>query len=148
MLLPAIIATWAVAGTLEFAAGGILCDAGLSSAAIAGLLGQIAYADHHYAPEEERRIRDELGRVHGLTAAGVDAICDVLREHVVEIASVEAPWHARALRELAAREQGATVHAVTPRQLVLTAPAGLCLPRTVDDLFDLVLAVPDPGATG
>jgi 23S rRNA G2445 N2-methylase RlmL len=45
------------------------------------------------------------------------------------------------------REQGATVHAVTPRQLVLTAPAALCPPRTVDDLFDLVLAVPDPGAT-
>lgn len=38
LLLPAIVATWAVAGTLEFAAGGILRDAGLSSAAIAGLL--------------------------------------------------------------------------------------------------------------
>lgn len=45
------------------------------------------------------------------------------------------------------REHGATVHAVTPRQIVLTAPAGLCPPRTVDDLFDLVLAVPDPGTT-
>ncbi|MFI7672573.1 methyltransferase domain-containing protein [Actinophytocola sp. NPDC049390] len=45
------------------------------------------------------------------------------------------------------REQGCTVHAVTPRQLVLTAPAVLRPPRTVDDLFDLVLAVPDPGAT-
>ncbi len=45
------------------------------------------------------------------------------------------------------REQGCTVHAVTPRQLVLTAPAALRPPRTVDDLFDLVLAVPDPGAT-
>ncbi|GAB1510606.1 methyltransferase domain-containing protein [Actinophytocola sp. KF-1] len=45
------------------------------------------------------------------------------------------------------REQGCTVHAVTLRQLVLTAPAALCPPRTVDDLFDLVLALPDPGAT-
>jgi len=38
LLLPAVIATWAVAGTLEFTAGGILRHAGLSGAAIAGLL--------------------------------------------------------------------------------------------------------------
>ncbi len=38
LLLPAIIATWALAGTLEFAAGGILGDAGLSGAALGGLL--------------------------------------------------------------------------------------------------------------
>ena len=45
------------------------------------------------------------------------------------------------------REQGCTVLTVTPRQLVLTAPPALAPPRTVDDLFHLVLAVPDPGAT-
>ncbi len=38
LLLPAVIATWAVAGTLEFVAGGTLRDAGLSGAALAGLL--------------------------------------------------------------------------------------------------------------
>jgi multicomponent Na+:H+ antiporter subunit D len=38
LLLPAVIATWALAGTLDFAVGGILRDAGLSGAAIAGLL--------------------------------------------------------------------------------------------------------------
>ena len=38
LLLPAIVATWAVADTLEFASGGLLREAGLSSAALAGLL--------------------------------------------------------------------------------------------------------------
>jgi len=38
LLLPAIIATWAAAGTLEFTRGGILRDAGLSGAAMGGLL--------------------------------------------------------------------------------------------------------------
>jgi len=38
LLLPAIIATWALAGTLEFSPGGILRDAGLSGAALGGLL--------------------------------------------------------------------------------------------------------------
>jgi len=38
LLLPAIIATWALAGTLEFTSGGILRDAGLSGAALGGLL--------------------------------------------------------------------------------------------------------------
>jgi multicomponent Na+:H+ antiporter subunit D len=37
LLLPAIIWTWSAAGTLEFAAGGILRDAGLSHGALAGL---------------------------------------------------------------------------------------------------------------
>jgi multicomponent Na+:H+ antiporter subunit D len=37
-LLPAIIVTWAVTGTLEFSPGGILRGAGLSNAAIGGLL--------------------------------------------------------------------------------------------------------------
>jgi len=38
LLLPAIIATWAFAGTLEFAPGGILRNASLSNAAVGGLL--------------------------------------------------------------------------------------------------------------
>jgi multicomponent Na+:H+ antiporter subunit D len=38
LLLPAIIVTWALAGTLEFAPDGMLRDAGLSGAALAGLL--------------------------------------------------------------------------------------------------------------
>jgi multicomponent Na+:H+ antiporter subunit D len=38
LLLPAVVATWAYAGSLEFVPGGILRGAGLSSAALAGLL--------------------------------------------------------------------------------------------------------------
>jgi multicomponent Na+:H+ antiporter subunit D len=38
LLLPAIIATWALAGTLEFAPGGILHDTGISGAPLAALL--------------------------------------------------------------------------------------------------------------
>jgi multicomponent Na+:H+ antiporter subunit D len=38
LLLPAVVATWACAGSLEFVPGGILRGAGLSSAALAGLL--------------------------------------------------------------------------------------------------------------
>lgn len=68
---------------------------------MAGLLGAVAYADRHYSAEEEARVREELGRVHGMTAAGIDAICKVLREHVVEISTVQIPRYARALVELA-----------------------------------------------
>jgi uncharacterized tellurite resistance protein B-like protein len=73
-------------------------------AAIAGLLATVAYADRRYDPIEEQRIREELGRVEGLTAAGVDAICEVLREHVVDISTIEAPVYARELLLLADRE--------------------------------------------
>lgn len=38
LLLPAIIATWVLVGTLEFTPGGILRDAGLSGTALGGLL--------------------------------------------------------------------------------------------------------------
>ena len=73
-------------------------------AGIAGLLAHIAYADHDYSAVEEQRIREELGRVEGLGAIGVDALCAVLRQHIGEIAAVDAPRHARALRDLADRD--------------------------------------------
>lgn len=68
--------------------------------AAAGLLGTVAYADREYSEREEARIRTELARVPRLSAAAVDAVCAVLREHIVTIATVEAPVYARALREL------------------------------------------------
>ena len=52
--------------------------------AIAGLMGTVAYADQEYTEVEELRIRAELGRIEGLGKAGVDAICAVLRKHIVE----------------------------------------------------------------
>lgn len=68
--------------------------------AAAGLLGTVAYADRDYSAAEEARIRAELARVPRLTEAAVDAICAVLREQIVTVATVQAPIYARALREL------------------------------------------------
>jgi uncharacterized tellurite resistance protein B-like protein len=73
-------------------------------AAIAGLLGGIAYADRRVLPEEERRLRAELSRMHALSEAGVDEICKLLSSHTVEIATTQAPRYTRALREHADRE--------------------------------------------
>ena len=73
-------------------------------AAIAGILGTVAYADRVYAPEEESRIRAELERVEALSPSGVAAICAVLREHIAEVSTVEAPVYARELLEVADRE--------------------------------------------
>src|SRR6185503_17473617 len=72
--------------------------------AVAGLLGTVAYADRRYAPEEEQRIRQELDRVQALTPAGVDAVCTALREHIVEISTIEAPFYARELLALTDRD--------------------------------------------
>lgn len=67
---------------------------------MAGLLGAVAYADREYSLAEEARVRQELERVQGMTASGVDAICAVLREHIVEISTVQIPLYARSLVDL------------------------------------------------
>lgn len=72
--------------------------------AIAGLLGAVAYADRDYSADEERLVRKELGRVQGLPPAGVDAVCAVLRRHVLEISTLQVPRYCRILRELADHE--------------------------------------------
>jgi uncharacterized tellurite resistance protein B-like protein len=71
---------------------------------MAGLLGAVAYADRHYSSAEEARVRHELGRVQGMTPAGIDAICKVLRDNIVEISTVQIPRYARTLVELADTE--------------------------------------------
>jgi len=72
--------------------------------ALAGLLGTVAYADRHFALEEEQRIRQELERVEALTPAGVDAVCAALRVHIVEISTIEAPFYARELLAVVDRD--------------------------------------------
>jgi uncharacterized tellurite resistance protein B-like protein len=67
---------------------------------MAGLLGAVAYADRDYSQAEEARVRQELARVQGMTASGVDAVCAVLREHIVEISTVQIPLYARSLVDL------------------------------------------------
>jgi uncharacterized tellurite resistance protein B-like protein len=71
---------------------------------MAGLLGTVAYADRDYSDVEEATVRSELGRVHGMTQTGIDAIADALRRHIVEVSTVQTPRYCRALREVADRE--------------------------------------------
>ena len=68
---------------------------------MAGLLGAVAYADRNYSADEEARVREELSRVSGMTASGIDAICKVLRDHIIEISTVQLPRYTRGLVELA-----------------------------------------------
>jgi uncharacterized tellurite resistance protein B-like protein len=69
-----------------------------------GLLGAIAYADRDYSDAEESRVRRELSRVHGMSDAGIDAICAALRRHIVEVSTVQAPRYCRDLLDLCDRE--------------------------------------------
>jgi len=68
--------------------------------AIASLLAAVAYADRDFSPAEERRVRMELARIHGMTAGGVDAILEVLRREIVHLTTVELPRSTRTLLEL------------------------------------------------
>jgi uncharacterized tellurite resistance protein B-like protein len=72
--------------------------------AIAGLLAAVAYADRSYSDEEARRVRAELGRLHGMTESGADAICGVLARHALELSTVGVPGLCRSLVELGDRE--------------------------------------------
>ena len=68
--------------------------------AVAGLLACVAYADREYSDAEQSQVRAELRRVHGLSEAGVNAICAVLAEHIQEVATVNPQAYTRALRDL------------------------------------------------
>jgi uncharacterized tellurite resistance protein B-like protein len=71
---------------------------------IAGLLASVAYADRSYDDAEQLHVREALGRIHALPAAGADAICDALKQHLLVIAATNPQRHTRALRELAEPE--------------------------------------------
>jgi uncharacterized tellurite resistance protein B-like protein len=73
-------------------------------AALGGLLAAVAYADRDYSNDEEAHVREVLGRVNGMTGAGIDAICDALRRHVIEASTVGIPRFTRELRELGDNE--------------------------------------------
>ncbi len=72
--------------------------------AIVGLLGTIAYADRDYSEAENDKVLEELHRVTGLSQEGAASIARVLKQHMVEVATVQAPRYARTLLELADRE--------------------------------------------
>jgi uncharacterized tellurite resistance protein B-like protein len=72
--------------------------------AIVGLLGAVAYADSDFSIQEQARVREELARIDGMTPGGVDAVCAALKQHILEIATVQSPRYSRVLRELADQE--------------------------------------------
>lgn len=72
--------------------------------AVAGLLAKVAYADGDYSVKEEETIRRELSRVHGLSQAGVDAICGLLTDQISHVALLGDHDWTRDLRDLAERE--------------------------------------------
>jgi uncharacterized tellurite resistance protein B-like protein len=72
--------------------------------AVAGLLAKVAYADGHYSAQEEATIQKELSRVHGLSQAGVDAICGLLADQISYVALLGDHDWTRDLRDLAERE--------------------------------------------
>jgi len=72
--------------------------------AVAGLLAKVAFADGHYSLEEEANIQRELSRVHGLSQAGVDAICGLLADHIAHVALMGDHDWTRDLLDLAERE--------------------------------------------
>jgi uncharacterized tellurite resistance protein B-like protein len=72
--------------------------------AVAGLLACVAYADRQYTDEERERIHRELSRIHGLSSGGVDAVCDIIEENILELTITAAQKYTRELRELSDRE--------------------------------------------
>jgi len=72
---------------------------------VAGLLACVAFADHEYHPNEERMVREELGRIHGLSPRAADAICAVLSAQIGPIVAAGDHRWVRDLRELTDREQ-------------------------------------------
>jgi uncharacterized tellurite resistance protein B-like protein len=67
--------------------------------ATAGLLACVAYADRQLHDAERAHARVLLGRVHGLTPEGIEAICQLLEKHLQELAVVNPHAYTRVLRE-------------------------------------------------
>jgi uncharacterized tellurite resistance protein B-like protein len=73
-------------------------------AAIAGLLGAVAYADQEVQASEWRQLKQELSRIRGLDRDGIRAVCAALEAHIVDISTSQLPRYTRALRDHASRE--------------------------------------------
>jgi uncharacterized tellurite resistance protein B-like protein len=66
---------------------------------LCGLVASVAFIDRQYTAEERTHVRTVLSSVHGLSAAGADAICDLLEAHVVEIATTNTHQYSRDVRD-------------------------------------------------
>lgn len=66
-------------------------------AAIAGLLGCVAYADREFSARERAAVRRLLASVHGVDGAGADRIIDALASNIVEVSTLESTRYCRTL---------------------------------------------------
>ncbi len=73
-------------------------------AALAGILGAVAYADREISPEELVRIQRELLTISGMTQPAAQAVTGVVARHAREMATVQIPHCTRTLRELGDEE--------------------------------------------
>ena len=88
-----------VAALIRAHAAGLDDDTVQLLTAVTGLIACVAYADRQFTEAEQAHVREDLGRMHGLSPAGVDAICATLRDHVLELGTCNMQTHTRLLRE-------------------------------------------------
>lgn len=67
--------------------------------AVAGLLATVAHADRNYSEAEREAVRDALLKVHGLEPGSLQAIEDLLAEHIAELAHESLQAYTRVLYE-------------------------------------------------
>jgi uncharacterized tellurite resistance protein B-like protein len=72
--------------------------------AFSGLLACVAFSDRELHDAERAHLREVLGRVHGMSAEGAEAICSLLEKHVTELTAINSHAYTRALRDLTDRE--------------------------------------------
>ena len=66
---------------------------------LCGLIASVAFIDRQYTSEERAHVRAVLATVHGLSAEGAEAICELLDVHVSEIATSNTHQYSRDVRE-------------------------------------------------
>lgn len=72
--------------------------------AISGLLACVAFSDRELHDAERTHLREVLGRVHGMSKDGADAICELIEKHMTELTVINPHAYTRSLRELTDRE--------------------------------------------
>jgi uncharacterized tellurite resistance protein B-like protein len=68
--------------------------------AIAGLLACVAFADRKYTVSEQDQVQRELTRIRGISNAGVEAICEILKDKIFWLTVTAAQNYERDLYEL------------------------------------------------
>ena len=97
-------------------------------AAVAGLLGCVAFADGAYSAVEETQVRAELGRIRGLSRAGATVVAEVLRADIVAISTMDSHVWARELRAHA--DAGCCVDVLDVLMDLAAADESITLPET------------------